>query len=571
MSNRNIKVLSDRDHIYQKTEMYAGGVSEVASIEYLMTAEGIRRTQVVYVPALLKIINEVIDNAVDVHIKTPTATVPTVEVKMTETTVTVKDNGCGIPVQKNEDGIYLPRVCWGFARSGGNFDLKENAGLGTFGVGSYITNVLSTRFKGTTCDGNKKYTITFTNNAESYDEKTTAAGRETGTVVEFDPDLDRFGLTSMGLVYCDLIQQRLLNLKMAFPQLTFKFNGKVIKVSSFKSYCQQFNLPFESCESDDGRYSFAVMHNPEDDFQQFSYVNGLSIKDGGTHVDVITSNIVDRIREKLLRKYKTIKPGDIRNKLFVVAFCRSFPNPKFNSQTKEKITNAPSEVSKYLDAPWDALAAKMLKNSGIIDPITEVYKIKEEMKRRQDLKSLSKVRKIKNEKYLPPTRKQKYLMIVEGECLDENTQVMMATMDPMPIKDLEVGDYVLDRFMQPAEVQAITKLLKPVVELKTAKGTVKCSKKHRFYYYNKEAKIFGFKAVEDLNPGVDCLVRSRINLDTKGARVRENYHDIKVLEVEGDHISYTEGDTFAIMRDGLVIKMPAADIAKGDVICYTLA
>ena len=572
MQNRNIKVLSDRDHIYQKTEMYAGGVSEVESTEYLMTNDGIRRTQVPYVPALLKIINEVIDNAVDVHIKTPTAATPTVEVKMTETSVMVKDNGCGIPVQKNEDGIYLPRVCWGFARSGGNFDLKENAGLGTFGVGSYITNVLSKRFVGKTCDGTNKYTIEFINNAGEYNERSEQARRsERGTVVEFDPDLGRFGLTSMGSVYYDLIQQRLLNLKMAFPHLTFKLNGKVIKVSNFKSYCQQFNLPFEAYESDDGSYSFAIMHNPEDDFQQFSYVNGLSIKDGGTHIDTITSNIVDRLREKLLRKYKTIKPGDIRNKLFVVAFCRNFPNPKFNSQTKEKITNAPSEVSKYLDAPWDALAQKVMKNPGIIDPITEVYKIKEEMKRRQDLKSLSKVRKIKNEKYLAPTRKQKYLMIVEGECLDESTPVLMSTFDVMPLKDVQVGDYVLDRFIQPSEVQAVTKLLKPVLEIKTADASLKCGKKHRFYYYNKQTKTFGFKAAEELTPGEDCLVRSRINSDTKGAKVLANHNEIHCLEVEGDCITYTDDDTFAIMRNGIVLKVPACDIMEDDVVVYTLA
>ena len=129
---RNIKVLSDREHIYQKTEMYAGGVSEVQSEEYICTEDGIRRKTVNYVPALLKIINEVIDNAVDVHIKTPSNTTPVVDVKMTATSVTVKDNGCGIPVKQNDDGVYLPRVCWGFARSGGNFDLKENSGLGTF-------------------------------------------------------------------------------------------------------------------------------------------------------------------------------------------------------------------------------------------------------------------------------------------------------------------------------------------------------------------------------------------------------------------------------------------------------
>lgn len=566
---RNIKVLSDRDHIYQKTEMYAGGVSEVQSTEYIGTKDGIRRTEVSYVPALLKIINEVIDNAVDVHIKTPTAQTPIVDVKMDASTVTVKDNGCGIPVQMNEDGIYLPRVCWGFARSGGNFDLKENAGLGTFGVGSYITNVLSKTFTGVTCDGTNRYTIRFTDNAAQYKEAVTKS-TERGTIVTFEPDLERFGLTEIGPVYMDLVQQRLLNLKMAFPQLTFKFNGKVIKVASFKAYCQQFNLPFELYEGEN--YSFAVMHNPEDDFQQFSYVNGLCIKDGGTHIDVIVSNVVDRLREKLTRKYKTIKPGDIRNKLFVVAFCRNFPNPKFNSQTKEKITNAPGEVSKYLDAPWDAVVQKIFKNAGVIDPITEVYKIKEEMKRRQELKSLSKVRKIKNEKYLPPTRRQKYLMIVEGECLEEHTKVLMETMDAMPIKDLQVGDHVLDRFMQPSEVQAITKLLKPVVKIKTAiEGLdVTCGTKHRFYCYNKATKQFCFKEAGAMVPGEDCLVRSNINEAARGARVLENNVDVKVLVLEDDHVTYTEGDEFVVMRAGLVVKVKGTSIQPDDVLVYTL-
>lgn len=565
---RNIKVLSDRDHIYQKTEMYAGGVSEVPAEEYIMTKDGIRRTAVSYVPALLKIINEVIDNAVDVHIKTPSSDNPVVDVKMTSTTVTVKDNGCGIPVQKNEDGIYLPRVCWGFARSGGNFDLKENQGLGTFGVGSYITNVLSKRFVGITCDGDKKYIIKFTNNAGEYNERVTA-GSDRGTVVEFDPDLDRFGLTNIDQIYFDLVLQRLLNLKMAFPQLTFKFNGKTIKVSNFKAYCQQFNLPFELYEGD--HYSFAIMHNPEDDFQQFSYVNGLSIKDGGTHIDTIISNVVDRMREKLQRKYKTIKPGDIRNKLFVLAFCRDFPNPKFNSQTKEKITNAASEMSRYFDVPWDTLVQKLMKNSGIIDPITEVYKIKEEMKRRQDLKSLSKVRKIKNEKYLPPTRKHKYLMIVEGECLDENTKVLMETMDSMPIKELQVGDYVLDRFMQPAEVQSITKLLKPVIRVHAGNLSVTCGKDHRFYCYNKKSKKFSFKPASAIIPGADCFVRSRINEKSRGVKVLENSAELKCIAVDDDFIFYTDNDTFTIMRSGLITKVPAADVTEGDVIVYTLA
>ena len=565
---RNIKVLSDREHIYQKTEMYAGGVSEVDSTEYLCTDGGIRKEHVRVVPALLKIINEVIDNAVDVHIKTPYSSAPLVEVSMTDTTISVKDNGCGIPVRKNEDGIYLPHLCWGFARSGGNFDLKENSGLGTFGVGSYITNVLSHTFIGKTCDGTNTYTIEFQDNAARYTESITAAGSR-GTVVTFTPDLGRFGLTTISQVYYDLTEQRLMNLKMAFPQLKFKFNGKVIKVNNFKDYCQRFNRAFEVYDGD--KFSFAIMTNPDDDFQQFSYVNGLNIKDGGTHIDTITSNIVTRLREKLARKYKDIKPGDIRNKLFVVAFCRDFPNPKFNSQTKEKITNSISDVTRYLnEVDWDAFAQKVARNNGIVEPITEIYKIKEDLKRRQELKSLSKVRKIKNEKYLPPTRKHKYLMIVEGECLDENTEVFTSTFDTMRIKDLQVGDLLLSRGMYDVEVLAITKLLKRVVTVKFGDEDIVCGERHRFYVYNKTSQEFTFKAAADMVPGEDCLVRSKINQTTRGSLVIANDTEAGILKLEDDAVSYTDMDVFTIMRDGVIIKTYGLDIRHGDALVYNL-
>lgn len=564
---RNIKVLSDREHIYQKTEMYAGGVSEVQSEEYICTEDGIRRKTVNYVPALLKIINEVIDNAVDVHIKTPSNTTPVVDVKMTATSVTVKDNGCGIPVKKNDDGVYLPRVCWGFARSGGNFDLKENSGLGTFGVGSYITNVLSHKFIGRTCDGSKTYTIEFSDNAAVFKERVSAP-TDRGTSVEFIPDLERFSIKEISAVYFDLVKQRLMNLKMAFPQLTFKFNGKVVKVANFKAYCQQFKLPFEYVETEN--YSFAVMHNPEDDFQQFSYVNGLNIKDGGTHIDAIASNVVDRIREKLLRKYKTIKPGDIRNKIFILAFCRNVANPKFNSQTKEKITNSLSEMSKYFDVNWDAFALKVSKNAGIIDPITEVYKIKEEMKRRQDLKALSKVRKIKNEKYLPPTRNQKYLMIVEGECLDANTEVLTANLDAMKISELQVGDILLNRKFQDTRVSAITKVLKPTIEISAGGFNVTCGLKHRFYVYNKETKQFSYKEASELQPGIHCLVRSKVDINSKGVVVHDNDLDDFKLVIEDDIITYTESDEFVIMRRGAIMRTKGYAIQRDDVLVYNL-
>ena len=202
---------------------------------------------------------------------------------------------------------------------------------------------------------------------------------------------------------------------MSFPEITFKFNNKRVNAGSFKRYIAMFSEHAEIHETPD--YRFAILPNPDEDFRQFSYVNGLRIPDGGTHIDLLSGTIVRGVRDKLLRKFKTIKPGDIKNKLQLVVFMKNMRNMKFNSQNKEKITNSLSEVSQYFGkVPWDRIIARVFKNKEIIDPITEVYRIREEFAKRRELKNLGRSpRKIKSEKYYPSIGKKKYLMLCEGK------------------------------------------------------------------------------------------------------------------------------------------------------------
>jgi len=411
-----IKKLSEREHIIQRPSMYIGAVDLTKSSEYIFADGKIQYKEIEYVPGLIKIINEIIDNSVDVAIKSNFKSSDTISVKMTANTVEVQDNGTGIPVSKNSDGQTLAELAWGHARAGSNFDDDDNrTQIGMNGVGSFATNCFSKKFIGKTDDGKKLQTITFKNNAESFTESTTASKGTSGVHVKFYPDLEKFGLTEIDEVHMNVIYQRLINLSMSYPDITFRFNGKKVNVSSFKKYVAMFSEVSEIYETED--YRFAVLPNEEDDFRQFSYVNGLKIPDGGTHIDVISTKIVSGLREKLMRKYKTIKPGDIKNKLMVVMFMKNLKNTKFNSQSKEKITNSTAEINDYLgDVPYDTLINKIYKNKGIIDPITEVYRIKEEFKKRQELKGLSKtVKKIKSDKYLPSIGEKKYLLLVEGE------------------------------------------------------------------------------------------------------------------------------------------------------------
>ena len=413
-----MKKLTEREHILKRPTMYIGAVDLTSSNEYILSDnDKIEYKEVQYVPGLIKIINEIIDNSVDVAIKSNFKSSTEISIKMEKDCVEVHDNGTGIPVVKNSDGHYFAELAWGHARAGSNFDDDDNrTQIGMNGVGSFATNCFSTKFIGKTDDGKKSYTITFKDNASTFTEKESESSGKTGVNVKFYPDLEKFGLKEIDETHISIIKQRLINLSLTFPGITFKFNSKKININSFKKYVSLFNETSEIYETED--YRFAILPNESDDFRQFSYVNGLKIPDGGTHIDYIINNIVNPIREKLVKKYSGIKPADIKNKLMVIAFLKNVKNTKFNSQTKEKITNSVSEISNYYgNIDFTKIVNKILKTAAIIDPITEVYKIKEELKKRQELKIADKQtnKKPKSEKFMPPIGEWTNIFLAEGD------------------------------------------------------------------------------------------------------------------------------------------------------------
>ena len=542
--------------------MYIGASNVVEVEDYCLVNDKIQRTSVKCVPGLLKIINEIIDNSVDIAIKTNFEGCNSVSVKITDDTVVVEDNGPGIPVSKNPEGEYIPFVCWGYAMSGSNFDNDENrTHLGMNGVGSYCTNVWSTEFTGISDDSKNRYTVKFKNNALDYKE-TVSNSVSKGVTVKFKPDLKRFGIEKIDQTHKDLIYQRLLNLSISFPLIQFKFNNKAIKTKNFKSYVNSFadEGSFEVFQSDN--FSFAVIPSPSDEFQQFSYLNGLNIKDGGTHIDVIANNIVSLLRDSLSKKYKTIKPADIKNKLMIVGVFKNFANPKFNSQTKEKLTNSVSEVNQYFgDIDYQGLSKKILKNSNIISPIIEVFKIKEELKNRQELKTLNKAKKIKDEHYLPALKENKYILIVEGLCLDENTEVLTSDFGSKQIRDIDIGDTIIDSNFNPVTVLSKSHKLTKTLRVNFRDGYVICGLEHPFFVYNKERKIFEYVKAKDLNSNYS-LVRSKIRNDARFSEVLDV--EEKRLFLEETYVDFTDDDFFCVIRDGRIQRVKGTEIVKGD-------
>lgn len=417
MQNREFKVLDDRTHVLERPGMYIGGVKPVNQDQWIVDAETSKFTYktLQVVPGLIKIINEIIDNSIDVAIDTNFKAATKIHVKIDGKSVTVTDNGIGIPVKKldgDANGRTLPEIAWTTLRSGTSFG-SDREKIGTNGLGSVATNIFSNVFIATSDDGVKQQTIECHRNMSSViPKKIKQSSGKSGVEVYFEPDLSRFGLTEIDKVHQDLVYQRLFNLAISFPKIKFSFNGKQIAMSEKK---------FASMFSDDAvleasnNTMICVFPNQHDEFKFYAQLNGLNTFLGGSHVDYVANEITSRIRDKLVKKYKSLRPGDVKNKMGLAIVMTGFKNPDFNSQSKEELKNAWSDIGKHIDGKidFDGLAKKLLKTEAFIDPIVETFKIKEELKARQELKKAKKV-KVKSDKYFPGIGEKKYLFLVEG-------------------------------------------------------------------------------------------------------------------------------------------------------------
>lgn len=417
---KEFKALDDISHVLTVPARYIGSVNPAEMETYLFRDGKFHYEKVEYVPGLLKIIEEILDNSVDAYLNSAKRTPITIKVSITKDSVEVTDTGCGIPVVKYKDetgklpelnGKYLAELAWARLKAGGSFK-EHRVGAGTHGEGSSLTNIFSKVFIGTTDDGKGKCKVSCKDNMHEVRTTLLKSSGKSGTTVYFEPDLKRFGLSEITQVHADLVHQRLINLSIAFPELKFYFNGSRVDIN-LKNFIAAFSDHGEYVKS--GNTIIGVFPSTNDEFQQYSYVNGLRIKDGGVHIDFISNAIVAPIRAKLEKKYRTIKPADIKNRLGLVVFLKDFANPQFNSQTKDELKNPVTDITAHINGEIDfeRFAKVILKNEAIIEPIVDMFKLKEELKARQELKAVKKVR-VKSDKYMAPIGEQKFLALCEG-------------------------------------------------------------------------------------------------------------------------------------------------------------
>ena len=447
------KILTARQHVRERIGMYMGSSAQEQVERFVM---GEWKTAK-YVPALSKMIDEILDNSIDEAIRTNFKYANKINVSIDNNKVIITDNGRGIPQElvydeTSDNKIARATAAWTRVNAGTSFD-DSRVTIGTNGVGSAATNFLSSKFVGKTWSNGSMLTVECKNGAEQVTEKNTPKDGN-GTEVWFTPDFSLFEVDNINeLDTVQLVEDRLTSLQMAFPEIAFSFNKRRVKVNNLKKYSELFGE--EAIIEKTDNLSFFITTS-EDGFRTNSFVNGVNTRQGGSYVDFIVNGIVDELVTMIKRKHKIeVGKSTIKNGLTFVMFAKNFTNPKFDSQTKEKLTNPMTNVRDHAEAAGvrdsDFFARKIINTPEIIDPIIEAQLAKKiAADKRAATMAQKKLRKVKVAKHIAANKDDATLKIVEG---DSAMGFLLKVRDPNKVGAYPLRGVIMNTWdMKPSEV-----------------------------------------------------------------------------------------------------------------------
>lgn len=412
------RILTARQHVRERIGMYMGSSSK-EEVERFIMGEWKKAT---YVPALSKMVDEILDNSIDEAIRTKFKHANKISVSIENNKITISDNGRGIPHdvifdEATNQQIKRPVAAWTKVNAGTSFD-DERVTIGTNGVGSAATNFLSASFVGKTWSGGNLITVTCKDGAEHIDVKESKK-TGTGTEVSFIADFALFEASNLDeLDTISLIEDRLISLQMAFPEIAFSFNTNRIQINDLKKYSAMYGTHSIVEKSENLAFFFGPS---EDGFRTTSYVNGVNTRQGGSYVDFVVNGVVEELITMIKRKHKIeVVKTTIKGGLTFVSFARNFVNPKFDSQTKERLTNPMSNVKTHFETSgvkdFVFYAKKIMSMPEIIDPIIEAQLAKKlAADKRAANAAQKKLAKVKVPKHITANKPGGTLKIVEGD------------------------------------------------------------------------------------------------------------------------------------------------------------
>ena len=373
------------EHIIDIPDTYIGSVekTDLETWIYDEDTEKIVYKNIKYISGLYKIFDEVLVNAIDQHVRTESAQnienkVTTIKVNFDEenNSISVYNNGEGIPVvEHKEHGVWIPELIFGHLLTSSNYDKDEKKITGgKNGYGAKLANIFSKKFKIETVDAERKlkYVQLFEKNMTIKHPPTiTKCTAKPYTIIEFSPDLVRFGINKIDNDTLQLMKKRVIDITACTNKNVSVFlNDKKLECKTLEKYVNYYLDPdtervFEEVSD---RWEVVVAVNPDTKFDQVSFVNGISTTKGGKHVDYVASSIIKKLQtivstKGVKRKKLDLKPAHIKDNIFVFIRC-TIENPAFDSQIKDFL-NTPSTKFGSKCEVSDKFIEKLMKTTLI--------------------------------------------------------------------------------------------------------------------------------------------------------------------------------------------------------------
>lgn len=370
-SGDDIKTLDWKEHIRLRPGMYIGKLGD-----------GSQNDDGIYV-----LVKEVLDNAIDEFMM---GFGKQIDVTVTETTVTVRDYGRGIPLDKVIDVSSK-------MNTGAKYDSKAfKKSVGLNGVGIKAVNALSTDFTITSARDGQARTIEYSCGNIISDSGIVDSDEPNGTRVCFTPDNTIFRDYRYHEEY---IVQLVKNYTFLNTGLSIYLNGKRYYSRNGLLDLLKENLtteplyPIIHLKGDD--IEAVITHTKQFGEEYYSFVNGQHTTQGGTHLTAFRESVSRTIKEYFSKNFEY---SDIRGGM-VAAISIKVEEPVFESQTKTKLgsrdmgPNGPT-VAKFIGD----FIKKELDNYLHIDLTTADILLKKIQENERERKAMAGVTKAVREK-----------------------------------------------------------------------------------------------------------------------------------------------------------------------------